>query len=75
MDLLKGADIFKMAQDTFGTKEVTPEQLKYVISREVPSMYLLENHSVKGHKMTFNISNRDSMKAQAHRPLKFCCGL
>lgn len=68
LDLLRGVDIFKMAQDTFGTTEVTPEQLKYVMTMQVPSMYLLENHSVKGHKMTFNISNRDQTKAQAHRP-------
>lgn len=68
LDLLRGVDIFKMAQDTFGTTEVTPEQLKYVMTMQVPSMYLLENHTVKGHKMTFNIPDRDQTKAQAHRP-------
>ena len=68
LDLLQGVDIFKTAQETFNTTEVTAEQLKYVMTMEVPSMYLLENHSVKGHRLTFNIPNRDSSKAQSHRP-------
>lgn len=68
LKLLEGVDLFRMAQATFGTKEVTPEQLKYVMTMEIPSLYLLEHHSVKGHKLTFNIPDRDSSKAQSHRP-------
>lgn len=68
LDLVSGTDMFKMAQETFGVKEVTPEQLKYVISMEIPSMYLLQNHTVKGHKLTFSIPNREITKAQSHRP-------
>lgn len=68
LDLLNGVDLFKMAQATFGTTEVTPEQLKYVMTMEIPSMYLLEHHTVKGHRLTFNIPDRESSKAQSHRP-------
>lgn len=60
--------LLEVAKLTFDTDRPTAEQLKYVMTMYVPSMYLLAHHSVHGHPITFSIPNRDSSKAQSHRP-------
>ena len=60
--------LLEVAKLTFDTDKPTAEQLKYVMTMYIPSMYLLAHHSVHGHPITFSIPNRDSSKAQSHRP-------
>lgn len=57
-----------VAKNTFGTKDVTKEQLMYLLTMMTPSSYLLKHHKVKNHPLTFHISNRNSEKAISHRP-------
>ena len=61
-------EVMRAAKNTFSTDSPTPEQLKYVLTLLVPSMYALSHHSVHGHPMTFVVPNRDMSKAQSHRP-------
>lgn len=64
----KGQLIANMAKDMFGTTSITTEQLAYLTDMLNPSSYLLRNHTVRNHPITFMISGRDMQKAQAHRP-------
>ena len=57
-----------MTKEIFNTDRVTPEQLSYVMDMLRPSSYALRNHTIKGRPMTFNVSGRNSEKAQSHRP-------
>lgn len=63
-----GKELVKLAQSVFKTAHVTPEQLDYVITMMKPSSYVLKHHTVRGHGVTFNISNYDYNKAVGHRP-------
>lgn len=65
---MDGKKILKIAQETFGTEEITREQLDHIINMLNPSTYLLKYHTIRGHAFTFSIPNRDRSKAQAHRP-------
>ena len=67
---LDSAKILKIAKLTFNTDKPTAEQIKYVMTMQVPSLYLLAHHFVNGHPITFNVPNRDVSKAPNHRPLK-----
>lgn len=64
----KGSQLAKMAKDMYGTDQITVEQLAYLTDMLQPSTYLLRNHTVRNHPITFVISGRDQQKAQAHRP-------
>lgn len=64
----KGQQLAKIAKEMFGTTNITVEQLAYLTDMLKPSTYLLRNHSVRNHPITFMISGRDQLKAQAHRP-------
>lgn len=63
-----GLHIANLARQTFGTETPTTEQLAYLLDQIQPSTYLLRNHTVRNHPITFNISGRQQEKAQAHRP-------
>ena len=63
-----GEQLYKIAQRTFKVEKPSTAQLKYVMTMMVPSAYLLANHTVHGHPITFNIPGRDQEKAQSHRP-------
>lgn len=65
---MNGKQIADIAQNMFGTSKITPEQLSYVLDTLKPSTYLLRNHTIRNHPITFMVSNRDSQKKQAHRP-------
>ncbi len=65
---MNGAQIVSMAENMFGTKDVTPEQLSYLLDMLKPSTYLLRNHTIRNHPITFIVSDHDSNKKQAHRP-------
>lgn len=64
----KAQHIAKMAKEMYGTDKITTAQLAYITDMLTPSTYLLRNHSVRNHPITFMISGRDQQKAQAHRP-------
>lgn len=71
MESLQGIDgktISSIAQQTFGRTNISKEELSYVLSMMVPSSYILRNHKVKNHPITFHIGGHDSERAQAHRP-------
>lgn len=68
MTTTKAQHIAKMAREMYGTDKITTEQLAYVMDMLTPSTYLLRNHTVRNHPITFIISGRDANKAQAHRP-------
>lgn len=68
MDKLDGTLLMRYAESTFGTKKVTKDQLAYLIKMLTPSSYILENHRVKNHPITFHISGHNMQKAQSHRP-------
>lgn len=63
-----GKELLTMTKNIFKTEKVTPEQLAYVMDMLRPSSYALRNHTIKGRPMTFNVSGRNSEKAQSHRP-------
>lgn len=65
---LDGKQISYIAKRTFGRTELTKEELAYVLTMLNPSSYVLRHHTVKNHPITFHISNRDSTRAQSHRP-------
>lgn len=64
----KGQQLAKMAQEMYGTTNITVEQLSYLTDMLKPSTYLLRNHTVRNHPITFMVSGREQEKAQAHRP-------
>lgn len=64
----KGKQIAKMAEEMFGTQDITVEQLTYLTDMLKPSTYLLRNHSVRGRPMTFYVPGRNPDKARSHRP-------
>lgn len=68
MENIDGKRITAIAKQTFGRTDLNREELAYVLSMLQPSSYLLKHHTVKGHPITFHISNHDSTRAQAHRP-------
>lgn len=66
-------ELLDTARTTFklsANEDPTPEQLKYVLSILVPSMYALSYHSVRGGKqpVTFVVPNYDEANARSHRP-------
>lgn len=63
-----GSHLANMARQTFGTDTPTKDQLSYLLDQMQPSTYLLKNHTVRSHPITFAISGRNQEKAQAHRP-------
>jgi phage terminase large subunit GpA-like protein len=63
-----GNQIASIAKRTFGRTDLTKEELTYVLTTLSPSSYLLRNHTVKNHPITFHISGHDSTRAQGHRP-------
>lgn len=66
---LNGQQLLQLGHEMFGTAEnLTPEQFDYLISMLSPVNYLLKNHTVKGHPMTFSIPDRDMTKLSSHRP-------
>lgn len=65
---LNGEQLLKLAQATFETRQVTPEQLSYVMDMLNPSTYMLRHHQIKGKPLTFNVSNHDYSRALGHRP-------
>ena len=68
MSEITGKQIAHTAKQMFGTDQITQEQLAYVIDMLRPSSYLLRNHTIKNHPITFAIQNRDMEKALSHRP-------
>lgn len=68
LNSLDGKQISYIAERTFGRTDLTKEELIYVLTMLNPVSYALKHHSVKNHPITFHISNRDSTRAQAHRP-------
>ena len=68
MSEITGKQIAQTAKQMFGTDQITQEQLAYVIDMLRPSSYLLRNHTIKNHPITFAIQNRDMEKALSHRP-------
>lgn len=60
--------ISKMAEDTYNTRTPTPEQMAYLLDNLKPTTYLLRHHTVRNHPITFSVSGRQQIKAQAHRP-------
>lgn len=65
---MDGKELLKIARETFGTNNITREQLSWVLQMVNPSSYLLKNHTVKGQPFTFSIPNRDMNNAHSHRP-------
>jgi len=65
---MDGKLITNIAKQTFGRTDLTNEELAYVLTMLNPSSYLLKNHTVKNHPITFHISGHDTTKAHSHRP-------
>lgn len=68
MSNITGEMIQNIAKQTFGRTELSKDELSYVLTMLNCSSYLLKNHSVKSHPITFHVSGKDSTRAQAHRP-------
>lgn len=67
---LSGRQLLKMAQEMFGTKNITQEQLAYVMDMSRPSTYALRHHKIKNRPLTFSVPSRDPEKARSHRPFQ-----
>ena len=65
---IDGKHLKELAKQTYGRENVSAKELAYLLDTMKPSTYLLRNHTVRNHPITFNISNRNQEKAQAHRP-------
>lgn len=65
---IDGKLITAVAKQTFGKTKLTKDELTYILTQLNPSSYLLKNHRVKNHPITFHVSGHDSTRAQAHRP-------
>ncbi len=65
---MNGKQLAQMAKDTYGTDKVTPEEISYLIDNLRPSTYLLRNHKIRNHPLTFVISGRNYANAMSHRP-------
>ena len=70
-----GEQIAKIAVSTFGTDEITPEQLSATLAFLVPSLYELKYHRIGngGKKPTFIVpkyGGGNPAKAVAHRPFQ-----
>ena len=68
MNNIDGAVVANVAKQTFGRTDLTKEELVYVLTLMNCSSYLLKHHKVKNHPITFHVSGRDVVRAQAHRP-------
>ncbi|USL89461.1 terminase large subunit [Bacillus phage vB_BceH_LY2] len=68
MSNITGEMIQNIAKQTFGRTDLSKDELSYVLTMLNCSSYLLKNHSVKGHPITFHVSGHDSVRAGAHRP-------
>lgn len=68
MNQVTGKELAKIAEETFGRKRITAKELAYVSDMMTPSSYLLRNHRVRNHPITFFVSGHNSEKAVAHRP-------
>lgn len=68
MNNIDGAMVANVAKQTFGRTDLTKEELVYVLTMMNCSSYLLKHHKVKNHPITFHVSGRDVVRAQAHRP-------
>jgi len=65
---MNGKQIIKMAENMFGTRDITSEQLAYIIDMLKPSTYALRNHTTKNGPMTFSIPSDQRDRALQHRP-------
>lgn len=70
-----GQDIAKAAYNTFGTGNITPEQLDLLLDYLVPSSYMTRFHTTKAGKQKFtftvpNYGDYNPAKAFAHRPFQ-----
>ena len=65
---MNGKQLASMAKNMYGTTDITPEQLSYLLDMTKPSTYLLRNHTIRSHPITFIVSGRNTDKKQAHRP-------
>ena len=68
---MDGKQLDSMIRDTFnlGSNDpITPKQLNYVMGLMVPSNYLLQNHTIDGKPVTYNVPNRNEDMARGHRP-------
>ncbi len=68
-----GDDIAMAAINTFGTANITPEQLDLLLDYMVPSSYMTRFHAIKGGKQKFTFSvpkygDGKVSRALAHRP-------
>ncbi|ANM46000.1 terminase large subunit [Bacillus phage Belinda] len=68
MSNITGELIQRIAKQTFGRTDLTKEELTYILTMVNCSSYLLKNHSVKSHPITFHVSGKDAARKQAHRP-------
>lgn len=65
---IDGKHLKNLAMQTYGKENITAKELDYLLDMMTPSRYLLRNHTVRNHPITFHISDRNMEKAQAHRP-------
>lgn len=65
---MDGKKLKDLLISTYGTTNVTQEQLDYVLTMSSTTAYMLKHNLIRGHNITFSIPNRDKSKAQAHRP-------
>lgn len=66
--MMNGKELKDLILSTYGTTNITQEQLDYILTMSSTSAYMLKHNLIRGHNITFSIPNRDKSKAQAHRP-------
>jgi hypothetical protein len=66
--MVDGNHLAGMSRQMFGTERISTEQLSYLLDMTQTSTYLLRNHTIRNHPITFVISDRDQTKRQSHRP-------
>lgn len=74
-NIYSGTDLAQAAVNTFGTKNITPEQFSLLLDYMVPSLYMTRFHAVKAGKQKFtfsvpNYGNNVATRAIAHRPFQ-----
>lgn len=68
MDFPDGKTLVKIIRETFGTTDITKEQLNYVLAMLTPSSYVLEHNHIKGKPIMFHVPNRNRELRYNHRP-------
>ncbi|MDN6750956.1 MAG: phage terminase large subunit family protein, partial [Staphylococcus equorum] len=68
MSKINGKELKDLIISTYGTTNITQEQLDYVLTMASTTAYMLKHNLIRGHNITFSIPNRNMAKAQAHRP-------